>query len=115
MKSLNIFDEKVKNKLNEDSSSANSSTLSLHIAAYENSAEGNDTVSDGKNEGKEKIIGLHKKWKNAKQLFTDLSSTLQNPFEFPRQKRGGRKSNDREVMQFKASQRLQNPNESTGR
>uniref|UniRef100_A0A914Y8I2 Uncharacterized protein n=1 Tax=Panagrolaimus superbus TaxID=310955 RepID=A0A914Y8I2_9BILA len=117
--SLNLCDEidkdnNVKKQWNL-SNPSNNSTLSLHIAAYENSFEGDaDTVSADKNEdlnGKESA--LIKKWKNAKQIFLD-SSTLQNPFEFPRQQAEDQnvKSDVKpEIMQFKASQKLLNPNE----
>uniref|UniRef100_A0AC34FML4 Uncharacterized protein n=1 Tax=Panagrolaimus sp. ES5 TaxID=591445 RepID=A0AC34FML4_9BILA len=88
------------------SKSANNSTLSLHISAYENLVESNtDDLSDGETEGsknKNEKRDLIKKWEISSLFF-------QNPFEFPRQQ------NDRgirpEMMQFKASQRLRNPNE----
>uniref|UniRef100_A0AC34G547 Uncharacterized protein n=1 Tax=Panagrolaimus sp. ES5 TaxID=591445 RepID=A0AC34G547_9BILA len=63
----------------------NSSTLSLHISEYENS---------------------NNKCKNVKQLFSGFA---QNPFEFIQQKSEMVKP---EMMQFKASQRLLNPNSS---
>uniref|UniRef100_A0A914YUB3 Uncharacterized protein n=1 Tax=Panagrolaimus superbus TaxID=310955 RepID=A0A914YUB3_9BILA len=85
------------------SKSANNSTLSLHIAAYENSVE---DKADSKS--KSEKTALIKKWNNTKQGFIDSLSFAQNPFEFPRQQE--EQSNPPEVMQFKASQRLRNPN-----
>uniref|UniRef100_A0AC34G5C0 Uncharacterized protein n=1 Tax=Panagrolaimus sp. ES5 TaxID=591445 RepID=A0AC34G5C0_9BILA len=61
----------------------NSSTLSLHIAAYENSNEDSDAEIEG-----EKY----------------------NQFEFPRQQK--LEATKPEMMQFKASQKLLNPNDS---
>uniref|UniRef100_A0A914QET8 Uncharacterized protein n=1 Tax=Panagrolaimus davidi TaxID=227884 RepID=A0A914QET8_9BILA len=78
----------------------NKSTLSLHIAAYENSNEAaaSDSFFDSQVE----------KRVNTKQIMTDASSFIsQNQFEFPRQQSNQKKP---EVSQFKASQRLRNPN-----
>uniref|UniRef100_A0AC34FTS0 K Homology domain-containing protein n=1 Tax=Panagrolaimus sp. ES5 TaxID=591445 RepID=A0AC34FTS0_9BILA len=94
--------------------SANSSTLSLHIAAYENSIEDSEANSDEKvfKDLTEKLnqdtSGLGKTLKNVKQFFTAESS--KGPFEFPRQQKDIK--SDPEVMQFKASQKLLDPNES---
>uniref|UniRef100_A0A914YSW7 Uncharacterized protein n=1 Tax=Panagrolaimus superbus TaxID=310955 RepID=A0A914YSW7_9BILA len=115
--SLNICDEidkdnNVKKQWNKNSlNPSNNSTLSLHIAAYENSR---DTVSDDKNyEGlKEnaKRLALIKKWKIVKQILAGTGSIIQNPFEFPRQE--DRDPMIPEIAQFRASQKLLNPNTS---
>uniref|UniRef100_A0AC34GQ86 Uncharacterized protein n=1 Tax=Panagrolaimus sp. ES5 TaxID=591445 RepID=A0AC34GQ86_9BILA len=88
-------------------------TLSVHIAAYENSVEADSDDSNAgeieglkiKNEGK----ALIKKWEASKRVFTGNSLFIQNPFEFPRQQED--QNVDSEIMQFKASQHLLNPNE----
>uniref|UniRef100_A0AC34FME2 Myb-like domain-containing protein n=1 Tax=Panagrolaimus sp. ES5 TaxID=591445 RepID=A0AC34FME2_9BILA len=94
---LNInYDSEQKNGL-KDAKSANNSTLSLHIAAYENLIEG-DLDAGEKEEGP----------LPAKQFFTD-STFIQNPFEFPRQQEN-EDIRTPEVAQFKASQKLLDPN-----
>uniref|UniRef100_A0AC34FP60 Uncharacterized protein n=1 Tax=Panagrolaimus sp. ES5 TaxID=591445 RepID=A0AC34FP60_9BILA len=100
---LNFYDESEKDakkcwKDNNSNFSANSSTLSLHIAAYENSFEhSNEQCKDSSI-----------KIKEAKQF--GFSSELQNLFEFRRQMEDN-ESRTPQVMQFKASQKLLNPNE----
>uniref|UniRef100_A0AC35GLA3 Uncharacterized protein n=1 Tax=Panagrolaimus sp. PS1159 TaxID=55785 RepID=A0AC35GLA3_9BILA len=82
----------------------NKSTLSLHIAAYENSFEtvASDLFDD------ENIVGLKKEKfcsiKTSKQCFTG-SLKFRNPFEFPRQQNEDQR-NKSEIMQFKESQQL---------
>uniref|UniRef100_A0AC34G583 Uncharacterized protein n=1 Tax=Panagrolaimus sp. ES5 TaxID=591445 RepID=A0AC34G583_9BILA len=95
----------------KDPKSANNSTLSLHIAAYENAIEASNDFSETEMKGTKS--SLIKKLKNAKQIFDGSSSSvLQNPFEFPRQQENDDVKQP-EVMQFKASQRLLNPNASS--
>uniref|UniRef100_A0A914QPY8 Uncharacterized protein n=1 Tax=Panagrolaimus davidi TaxID=227884 RepID=A0A914QPY8_9BILA len=78
----------------------NSSTISLHIATYENSFEA--AAVDSFDSGEK---GLTKKLQIAKQ-----SSINQNPFEFSRQQQESNESTEPEISQFKASQKLFNPN-----
>uniref|UniRef100_A0AC34FNJ2 Uncharacterized protein n=1 Tax=Panagrolaimus sp. ES5 TaxID=591445 RepID=A0AC34FNJ2_9BILA len=91
-------------KQSKKNKTVNSSTLSLHITAYENAIE-NDKTDD--NENYEKYDSF-KKWNNDEQFTQGLSSDFQGPFEFPRQQENEAKIP--EQMQFKASQRLLNPN-----
>uniref|UniRef100_A0AC34FU64 Protein kinase domain-containing protein n=1 Tax=Panagrolaimus sp. ES5 TaxID=591445 RepID=A0AC34FU64_9BILA len=89
-------------------SSIKNSTLSLHIAAYENS---NETLVDSdfvENEDFEKK-SLIKKLNIANPRLIGSSSIIQNPFEFPRQLEN-EETRIPEVAQFKASQKLLNPN-----
>uniref|UniRef100_A0A914YPM2 Uncharacterized protein n=1 Tax=Panagrolaimus superbus TaxID=310955 RepID=A0A914YPM2_9BILA len=83
-------------KCDDKNCSTNSSTLSLRIASYENSIDAMNV-----NERNE----FSSKWKNAK--VADSIKTAQNPFVFPPQKQNERSK--AEVMEFKASQELLNP------
>uniref|UniRef100_A0AC35G0K9 Uncharacterized protein n=1 Tax=Panagrolaimus sp. PS1159 TaxID=55785 RepID=A0AC35G0K9_9BILA len=80
----------------------NKSTLSLHIAAYENSIEAavSDLFVNENNEGlkKEKFGSIKKRC-----FINSLKS--RNPFEFARQKNGDQRY-EPEVMQYKSSQQL---------
>uniref|UniRef100_A0AC35F0N1 Uncharacterized protein n=1 Tax=Panagrolaimus sp. PS1159 TaxID=55785 RepID=A0AC35F0N1_9BILA len=86
-------------KKNGTSNAINNSTLSFHISAYENSSE--IVASDSFNDKND----LEKK--NVKQIFTD-ASVVQNPFEFSRQQ--NYEFLESEMLKYKASQRLLNPN-----
>uniref|UniRef100_A0A914PKU2 Uncharacterized protein n=1 Tax=Panagrolaimus davidi TaxID=227884 RepID=A0A914PKU2_9BILA len=78
------------------------------IAAYERSVEAAAPDSFGdKNNGKTRKLG---NTKDAKQILTS-TFVIQNPLEFPRQKNG--EVQNPELSQFKASQRLLNPNEAS--
>uniref|UniRef100_A0AC34FLI6 Uncharacterized protein n=1 Tax=Panagrolaimus sp. ES5 TaxID=591445 RepID=A0AC34FLI6_9BILA len=79
-------------KSDENDSSANSSTLSLHIAAYENCVETSNID--------ENVL-------NQKRFSSNSVSKFENGFEIPRQQEDGTKTP--EIMLFKASQRLRNP------
>uniref|UniRef100_A0A914QRA7 Uncharacterized protein n=1 Tax=Panagrolaimus davidi TaxID=227884 RepID=A0A914QRA7_9BILA len=84
--------------------STKNSTLFLHISTYENSVKAESgSFGDGNDEN-------HRldKEKNAKQIFTASKFVVQNPFEFSRQQND--KMSESELSQFKASQRLLNPN-----
>uniref|UniRef100_A0A914PHQ2 Uncharacterized protein n=1 Tax=Panagrolaimus davidi TaxID=227884 RepID=A0A914PHQ2_9BILA len=100
---LNIENGNKYEKFNaQEKSNTSGSTLSLHIAAYENAIESTFTGSD---DG-ESIVT---KSKALKQTFDGLSNNaFKNPFEFPRQQND--KVSEPEVSQFRASQRLFNPN-----
>uniref|UniRef100_A0A914P3A7 Uncharacterized protein n=1 Tax=Panagrolaimus davidi TaxID=227884 RepID=A0A914P3A7_9BILA len=94
----NLNDEITKEKFKKDwkkDATKNSSTLSLHIEVYENSNEAVAFEFDS-----------IKKQKNAKEDF--IAFDFQNPFEFLRQQND--KGFEPDLSQFKASQRLLNPN-----
>uniref|UniRef100_A0A914QQU1 Uncharacterized protein n=1 Tax=Panagrolaimus davidi TaxID=227884 RepID=A0A914QQU1_9BILA len=94
-----------------NSSISKNSTLSLYISAYENLTEDLSDLSDKKQDCL-KQNDLNKSLKNAKQIFIDSASVIQNPFELPRQQHDN--VLEPETSQFKASQRLLNPHMSSG-
>uniref|UniRef100_A0AC34F1R3 Uncharacterized protein n=1 Tax=Panagrolaimus sp. ES5 TaxID=591445 RepID=A0AC34F1R3_9BILA len=106
---LNLQENEEKNEFKKDAKCLNSSTLSLHIAAYENSIESDLADSDSNEKESLKKKDLIKKWKGAKQFAVGSSSIIENPFEFPRQQNN--RANRPGLMQFSASQRLLNPNQ----
>uniref|UniRef100_A0A914Q3I0 Uncharacterized protein n=1 Tax=Panagrolaimus davidi TaxID=227884 RepID=A0A914Q3I0_9BILA len=86
--------------------SVNRSTLSLHIAAYENSIKiSNSDERDESNLTK----NTNETSKDIKGIINESTLTIQNPFEFPRQQEN--QKNKRGIMQFKSSQRLYDPNQ----
>uniref|UniRef100_A0AC35GNW4 Uncharacterized protein n=1 Tax=Panagrolaimus sp. PS1159 TaxID=55785 RepID=A0AC35GNW4_9BILA len=90
-------------KKNSYSNTMNDSTFSLHISAFENSVDSfNGSTNEDLQKGKSDSI------KYEKQFFTAETFVIQNSFEFPRQENEGAKVP--EVSNFKASQRLLNPN-----
>uniref|UniRef100_A0A914Y1V1 Uncharacterized protein n=1 Tax=Panagrolaimus superbus TaxID=310955 RepID=A0A914Y1V1_9BILA len=103
------FEEGLRN-----SKSANDSTLSLHIAAYENSIENPNELDGGeKEEGvqkRDKPLNMVEKWGISKHFIDASKSIIQNSFEFPRQQED--QDSRSELMPFSSSQRLLNPNQS---
>uniref|UniRef100_A0AC34FR89 Uncharacterized protein n=1 Tax=Panagrolaimus sp. ES5 TaxID=591445 RepID=A0AC34FR89_9BILA len=100
--------------LKKDHSSVNN--LSTHLSAYENSVEGSN---NSKNEKvlaqlstKNKMSQFDKSWKDFKNVFMGRKNVYDS-FEFPRQQEGNERTKP-EVMQFKASQKLVNPNNLDG-
>uniref|UniRef100_A0A914NYP6 Uncharacterized protein n=1 Tax=Panagrolaimus davidi TaxID=227884 RepID=A0A914NYP6_9BILA len=88
----------------KDTNTTNNSTLSLHISAYENSNETPKFDSFGHRN----IDSKRNKSDLNKQLFSHSNSIIENPFEFPRQRKRNRNPKP-EVMEFKANQRLFDP------
>uniref|UniRef100_A0AC34FZT0 Uncharacterized protein n=1 Tax=Panagrolaimus sp. ES5 TaxID=591445 RepID=A0AC34FZT0_9BILA len=90
-----------------DSRATNSSTLSLHIAAYENSVEALDftTFTESFHKNINKV--LFSREISCVQKLNGLSLPP-NPFEIPRQQED--RAKEPEIMKFKSSQRLLNPN-----
>uniref|UniRef100_A0A914QY15 SWIM-type domain-containing protein n=1 Tax=Panagrolaimus davidi TaxID=227884 RepID=A0A914QY15_9BILA len=95
--------EKDKKKcwMNEGSNTTNSSTLSLHISAYENSNEAYAFNSFGD-------FGIISKSIKIQQICDVFNH---NSFEFPRQQKD--EVSEPEMSHFKASQILRNPNEAS--
>uniref|UniRef100_A0AC35FJA7 Uncharacterized protein n=1 Tax=Panagrolaimus sp. PS1159 TaxID=55785 RepID=A0AC35FJA7_9BILA len=87
------------------SNATNNITLSLHIAAYENSIE--TAASDSSFVSKVDELKKGKSYSD-KQIIISCF-TFQNPFEFPRQQKGGRTKHP-EIMGYRSSQRIVNPN-----
>uniref|UniRef100_A0AC35F891 Uncharacterized protein n=1 Tax=Panagrolaimus sp. PS1159 TaxID=55785 RepID=A0AC35F891_9BILA len=95
-------------QLQDNKSIGNNSTLSLHIAAYENLIETNNSFND--KDLKDKSDKSNLKLENAKQIINNSkTSMINNLFVFPRQQQQN-DFTDPKVAQFKASQQLLNPN-----
>uniref|UniRef100_A0AC34FCR7 J domain-containing protein n=1 Tax=Panagrolaimus sp. ES5 TaxID=591445 RepID=A0AC34FCR7_9BILA len=86
-------------------SSAKSSTLSLHIAAYEDSIDADKFDGTSEDLPAKKIFGNGKSWKDGMQVNVGIAT---NPFEIPRQQSDNEQ--EPEILQFRAGQRLSNPN-----
>uniref|UniRef100_A0AC34FV31 Uncharacterized protein n=1 Tax=Panagrolaimus sp. ES5 TaxID=591445 RepID=A0AC34FV31_9BILA len=102
------YDSGEKDELKKPNS-ANSSTLSLHIEVYENFVETKKELNGNEKEDNEsEKSDFTRKLQITKQIFIGSPSLIQNHFEFPRQQED--QTDQPELMQFKASQRLLNPN-----
>uniref|UniRef100_A0AC34FYC7 Uncharacterized protein n=1 Tax=Panagrolaimus sp. ES5 TaxID=591445 RepID=A0AC34FYC7_9BILA len=97
---LNLKRDSEENNKSERPKDPNSSTLSLHIATYENSIQAD--VTDDAKRGAQSRKNL--------MMVKQFDDYLQNPFEFPRQQDD--RTSKPEVMQFQASQKLLNPSQS---
>uniref|UniRef100_A0AC34F1G9 Major sperm protein n=1 Tax=Panagrolaimus sp. ES5 TaxID=591445 RepID=A0AC34F1G9_9BILA len=84
--------------------------LSLHITLYENLIKDDIASVDGENEEfKGEKSDLKRKWRNVKQFRLSPFFDFQNSLEFPRQQEN--EATKPEMMTFKASQKLLNPND----
>uniref|UniRef100_A0AC34FE90 Uncharacterized protein n=1 Tax=Panagrolaimus sp. ES5 TaxID=591445 RepID=A0AC34FE90_9BILA len=101
-------EQKYKGQNKDDEKCNNSSTLSLHISAYENANETlnvNDKLN--KTESKQNTFASNT-LKKVKSIFAKSVQTSQNPFVLLQKQ--NEESMQAEVMQFKASQKLMNFN-----
>uniref|UniRef100_A0AC34FIP0 Not1 n=1 Tax=Panagrolaimus sp. ES5 TaxID=591445 RepID=A0AC34FIP0_9BILA len=94
---------------NNNPGNVNSSTLSLHIAAYENLTEDSrvEETEGGFQTKPDKKKIVTKTWKTFKQLFGTKETS--GMFEIPRQQK--EEVTEPEIMQFQASQQLLDPNQ----
>uniref|UniRef100_A0AC35FLL4 Vacuolar ATPase assembly integral membrane protein VMA21 homolog n=1 Tax=Panagrolaimus sp. PS1159 TaxID=55785 RepID=A0AC35FLL4_9BILA len=94
----------------KNSNSICSSTLSLHIEAYENMFETSTDLFDGTKEKlKQNKNGLIK---HKKQIFANLTTpVIKTSFEFSRQQESTDQTKMPKISQYKASQQLLNPNQ----
>uniref|UniRef100_A0AC34G538 Uncharacterized protein n=1 Tax=Panagrolaimus sp. ES5 TaxID=591445 RepID=A0AC34G538_9BILA len=91
-------------------STKTNSTLSLHINAYENSNEASGGDSNDKFRfGRSRNSKTFNKIRNSVKQYFGKSSSLTILFEIPRQQDDPLNSTP-EIMEFKASQKLLNPN-----
>uniref|UniRef100_A0A914P7K2 ZZ-type domain-containing protein n=1 Tax=Panagrolaimus davidi TaxID=227884 RepID=A0A914P7K2_9BILA len=104
-------DHQYKHQIKSELNAKNGSTLSLRIAAYENSIQENGDEEKQKNMNdaltKKVQCGTSKKLIDGKDY---VWSNIKDAFQFPRIQVDS-SSTEPEVMQFRASQKLLNPNE----
>uniref|UniRef100_A0AC35FRX2 Uncharacterized protein n=1 Tax=Panagrolaimus sp. PS1159 TaxID=55785 RepID=A0AC35FRX2_9BILA len=108
---LHTFNDEIrKEKLGKNwEGNTNSSTLSIYITAHENSSKAVkfDSFHDNENNLKNNKYGSIKRH----EIFDTSTFFIQNPFEFQRQQ--NYQVPESEMCQYKASQRLLNPNEAS--